>query len=104
MPKLRCTGKTREGKRCKLPPMKDSTRCATHGQVSRTYLNALRVTTNKQKTLSRRQKARSNIGKQHQFLKPLPCTITSLLKRSKRNKIYIFRRAKSSGIRYKQYC
>ena len=104
MPKPRCTGKTREGKRCKLPPMQGSTRCATHGQVSRTYINVLKVTPQKQKSLTRRTNPRSNIGKHHQYLKPLPCSITSLLKRSKRNKIYTFRRAKSSGLRYKQYC
>ena len=102
MPKQRCTGKTREGKRCKLPPLHGSTKCAAHGQVARTYLNAVRASP--KVTKSRKKALRSNISKQHQFLKPLPCTITKFLKRSDKGKIYTFRIAKSSGKRYKQYC
>ena len=46
---------------------------------------------------------RSNIGRQHVFLKPLPCSIKSLLKRSDKGKVYTYRRT-ISGTRYKQYC
>ena len=95
MPKQRCTGITRDKKRCKLPSSKGSNRCAQH-KIS--YVNAVK------KSAKLKKKPRSNIGKTHQYLYPLPCTITQLLKKSLKGKIYTFRKAKSSGIRYKQYC
>ena len=49
------------------------------------------------------RKVRSNLGGIHLLLKPKPCSITQLLKKSKKGKIFTFRRS-HSGTRYKQYC
>ena len=101
----RCSGRTREGKRCRLPPLSGSTRCKAHGQVTQTWLNVVKRNTPVQKMKSTgKHKPRSNIGKKHRLLNPLPCYITQFLKTSKKKKIYTFRIAKSSGVRYKQYC
>jgi len=99
--KPKCSAKTREGKRCKHPVASGSNRCVSH---PRTPVPPVTPPVVYQKRNPIPKAPRSNIGKNHQYLKPLPCSIKQLVKTSKRGKRFTYRIAKSSGIRYKQYC